>query len=322
MNEGADRFLLPAAAEMLPRPAQALQALTPEAGTRRYFRPQPECGWLLVVADAAPPHATALWLKGCGVRAPALQPGRRQHLPGRGEVWVYLAEDFGDELFSRRPDPVSYSALLQSWERFAFRPLPADHPQAALALDAALFRRELAMFLDRYAGAHRRRSLAPAEHQLWQTRLDALAAAAADGPQRTQHRDFHSRNLVHLHVPATRAEEIGWLDHQDLRRGPLYYDLASLWTDAYVDLPEAARRVLRSAVPAWGASHGISASAAEERFHLAALQRVLKALGTFGNLLAQGRTEYLPAEQRARAHALALFEARPDLHGELRELVA
>jgi hypothetical protein len=311
-----------AAAQMLPQPARVLFPLTPEASARRYFRPQPECGWLLVLSEAPPPQPTALWLAGCGVRVPALGPARRVAWRGRAEAWAYLAEDFGDALFCLRPEAASYSALLQSWERFAFRELPAGHPQAALALDAALFRRELAMFLECYVESHRRRALDETARRRWLEALESLAAAAAEGPQRLQHRDFHSRNLVHLHLPAARAEEIGWLDHQDLRRGPLYYDLASLWTDAYVDLPEAVRRLLQSAVPAWAASHGLSAEAAAERFHLSALQRVLKALGTFGRLLAQGRDEYLPAERRARAHALALLDARPARFGELRELVA
>ncbi len=311
-----------AAEVLLPDCAHDLQPLTPEAGARRYFRPRPECGWLLVLAETPPPHATALWLAGCGVRVPALGPSRRGPLGPRGEGWAYLVEDFGDALFCARPHAAAYSALLQSWERFAFRPLPAGHPQAAIALDAALFRRELTMFLERYCLEHRRRAASPEELAVWRGQLEALAAAAAEGPQCVQHRDFHSRNLVHLHLPATSAEEIGWLDHQDLRRGPLYYDLASLWTDAYADLPDSVRRLLRAAVPAWGASQGLSAAQAERRFHLSALQRVLKALGTFGNLLAQGRAEYLPAERRARAHALALFAARGDLFPELQDLVA
>lgn len=311
-----------AADALLPAPGAQLTPLTPEAGARRYYRPQPECGWLVVLSDAAPPQATALWLRGCGVRAPALGAAQRARLGAPAPGWAYLVEDLGDALFQTCPDPGSYSALLQSWERFAFRPLPADHPQSALALDAALFRRELGMFWERYVQAHRRRVLAEAPAARQRARLAELAEQAAAGPQCVQHRDFHSRNLVHLHRPAARIEEIGWLDHQDLRRGPLYYDLASLWTDAYVDLPEAVRRLLQSAIPAWGSSHDLSAAAAQERFHLCALQRVLKALGTFGNLLSLGRDEYRPAEERARRHALKLFDARPDLFPELRELVA
>jgi len=311
-----------AADALLPAPGAELRPITPEASARRYYRPAPECGWLLALSNQPPPQATTLWLRGCGVRAPSLGAARKGRLGAQAEGWAYLVEDLGDSLFQTCPDAASYSALLQSWERFAFRPLPAGHPQAGVALDAALFRRELGMFLERYVQAHRRRALADGQEEFLRGRLAELAEQAASGPQCVQHRDFHSRNLVHLHQPASRAEEIGWLDHQDLRRGPLYYDLASLWTDAYVDLPDAVRRLLQSAIPAWGSSHRLSPAAAQERFHLSALQRVLKALGTFGNLLAQGREEYRPAEARARRLALALFDARPDLFPELRELVA
>ncbi|MDA1260651.1 MAG: phosphotransferase [Planctomycetota bacterium] len=314
---------LRAAAALLPIAAESLHPLTPEAGARRYYRPTPECGWLIVISDAPPPHATALWLSGCDLRTPALaSPTRLAGGVSNRGGWAYLAEDFGDTLFCTLPDAGSYAALLAGWERFAFRPLPADHPQAALALDAALFRRELGMFLERWLQTWRRRALAADEVIAARAALDQLAHEAADGPQCMQHRDFHSRNLVHLHQPATRPGEIGWLDHQDLRRGPLYYDLASLATDAYVDLPEAVVRLLADAVPAWGASHGLSEEAARERFHYSALQRVLKALGTFGNLLAQGRDEYRPAETRALAHAHRLFAERPELCPELRTLMA
>lgn len=324
MNELLDPApeLRAAADALLPIPGTSLTPLTPEASARRYYRPQPENGWLLVMSNTPPPHATSLWLRGCGVRVPALGEARKVKVSATADGWTYLVEDLGDALFQTCPDPASYSALLQSWERFAFRPLPAEHPQAAVALDAALFRRELGMFLERYVQALRHRVLADGQEERLRGRLADLAAQASAGPQCTQHRDFHSRNLVHLHRPATHAEEIGWLDHQDLRRGPLYYDLASLWTDAYVDLPEAVRRLLLSAIPAWGSSHELSAAAAQERFHLCALQRVLKALGTFGNLLSQGRSAYAPAETRARLLALALFDARPDLFPELREWVA
>lgn len=311
------------AAALLPRAPAELRPLTPEAGARRYYRPAPECGWLLVHADAPPPHATALWLSGCGLRAPAIGAATRLAggLGGAGG-WAYLVEDFGDALFCTLPDAGAYAALLEGWERFAFKPLPAGHPQAELALDAPLFRRELGMFLEAWLQGWRRRALAAAEVAAARAALDRLAAAAAEGPQCVQHRDLHSRNLVHLHRPAQRPAEIGWLDHQDLRRGPLFYDLASLATDAYVDAPAAVARLLADAVPAWGASHGLGADEAQERFHLVALQRVLKALGTFGRLLGQGRAEYRPAEERALRHAHALCAARPDACPELAPLLA
>ncbi len=306
---------------LLPHPPAQLQALTPEAGTRRYYRPHPEQGWLLVISHTPAPHPTALWLQSCGVRVPALGAARPLAQGLQGNRWAYLVEDFGDMLFAGNPSAESYAALLESWERFTFKPLPAGHPQASLALDAPLFRRELGMFLERYVQAFRRRALEAEQLGAARTLLDALAVEAARGPQSMQHRDFHSRNLVHLHAPATRPEEIGWLDHQDLRRGPLYYDLASLVTDAYTDLGESVQRLLADAVPAWGVSSGLGQEEAQARFRITALQRVLKALGTFGNLLAQGRTEYAPAEARARAHALVLLQGEDDGFSALREWV-
>ena len=110
------------------------------------------------------------------------------------------------------------------------------------------------------------------------------------------------------------------IDHQDLRPGPLYYDLASLWTDAYVDLPDGVWPLLCAERRALAALHGLDGEEAAERFTATALQRVLKALGTFAMLLARGRSDYAPAERRARAAALALVDDAPQW-ARLRPLV-
>jgi aminoglycoside/choline kinase family phosphotransferase len=99
-----------------------------------------------------------------------------------------------------------------------------------------------------------------------------------------------------------------WIDHQDLRKGPLFYDLASLYTDAYVDLSNQIFSRIRTEVGLLGACFQLDAEEAQERFHFSALQRVLKALGTFGKLLNQERSSYTEAEERARAKALGLLD--------------
>ncbi len=298
--------LLALASSLLGAPVVTLEPLTAEAGDRRYLRPQPECGWLVVVADSPPPLPTTAWLARLGLRVPKVRSPRRLG-DGPGPRHAWLVEDLGDELLARRPDPRSWAAVLAGWERFAFRPLPEDHPRAAARLDGALFRRELRKTVERWLVGHRHVPLGAAARREVEAWCDALAEAAADGPDAVQHRDLHSRNLVHLHVPATTAAEVAWLDHQDLQRGPLFYDLASLATDAYVDLPtEVVERLLPDARDAWAASHGLDPAEAEVRYHTVALQRVLKALGTFGDLLGRGRREYVAAEARARRLAREL----------------
>ena len=127
--------------------------------------------------------------------------------------------------------------------------------------------------------------------------LDALAVMACEGPQALQHRDLHSRNvLIHQGTVAL-------IDHQDMQPGPLFYDLASLTTDAYIDLPEDVQTILRAERRRLGKIAGISPEETDLQYRRTALQRVLKALGTFGRLLTEGRVDYLAAEKRALGHA-------------------
>ena len=89
------------------------------------------------------------------------------------------------------------------------------------------------------------------------------------------HRDYHSRNLM-LH-----EGQLFIIDFQDARMGPDTYDLVSLLRDSYVDLPE---QTVDELIAYFLALKGESGAQRDfrQRFDLMALQRNLKALGTFG----------------------------------------
>ncbi|PCJ52778.1 MAG: hypothetical protein COA70_11375 [Planctomycetota bacterium] len=281
-----------------------LQELTPEAGARRYFRPVEDLAvpgldekqsevkkWLLVTSPDAAPFATTQFLQQRGVRTPQLGP----ICDG-----AYLVEDLGDRHLSDEPILIHYNAILDAWQPFAFEPLPAKHPNRDLALDEKLFQKELSIFISAYLEGFRGQEKVSEQVH---SDCDALAKIAAEGPSCLQHRDFHSRNFL---LP--EGKEPIWIDHQDLRRGPLFYDIASLYTDAYVDLPDQVFSRLRTEVGLLGACFQLDGEEALERFHFTALQRVLKALGTFGRLLQEGREDYAEAEERARGFALSLLD--------------
>jgi aminoglycoside/choline kinase family phosphotransferase len=71
------------------------------------------------------------------------------------------------------------------------------------------------------------------------------------------------------------------IDFQDARMGPDTYDLVSLLRDSYVDLPEQTVDELLAYFLALKGVTGQDPSF-RRRFDLMALQRNLKALGTFG----------------------------------------
>jgi aminoglycoside/choline kinase family phosphotransferase len=274
--------------------------LTPEASARRYARSEhPDTrGWLRVRSLTPAPIAITKFLLEIGVRVPRLGPA----IDG-----VYLVEDLGDVHLSHRPEPENYAALLAVHRRYFLAELPVGHPNRALALDVLLFRRELRMFADTaLTCTHGQQEPLPLHLEpLSQTRiraaLDTLAALAVEGPQALAHRDLHCRNVL-LH-----RGEVVLIDHQDMRRGPLFYDLASLHTDAYLDLAQPVMDQLEGEVLRLGDAAGLDQAASLRQWRRTALQRVLKALGTFAKLQAHGRADYAPAEQRARAHARRLF---------------
>lgn len=126
-------------------------------------------------------------------------------------------------------------------------------------------------FLEAYCGASISASARNELAEEWQALVGELAAE----PRVLCHRDYHSRNLMvvdgHLHV----------IDFQDARMGPDTYDLVSLLRDSYVELTD---EEMESLIDHFRAMHPTAQPASEfrRRFDLMALQRNLKALGTFG----------------------------------------
>lgn len=267
-----------------------MEALTPEAGDRRYFRPVEVNGWLEVKSLGPPPRATTDWLHQCGVRVPEI---------GADTADGYWVEDLGDIHLCHQPSAQNYRFLLGTWQRFGLRELPGDHPNAKLALDGELFERELWLSCEHWL-IPRLSTVDPEQLQLLCTRLALLASA---GPSATQHRDFHSRNVL---LP--KEGGIALIDHQDLRTGPVFYDLASLWTDAYLEIPPDCRALLRGSIEQLGNDFGLSGSELHHRFLFSALQRVIKALGTFGKLIANGRDDYEEPAGRAMEHFRHLLD--------------
>ncbi len=272
--------------------------LAAEASLRRYLRPlDPEPGgWLLVESPDPPPVETSEWLEERGVRVPRL---------GKVAEGRYLVEDLGDRLLAHAPTLDAYQTLWRAWESFAHTPLPSRLGNSALALDEGLFAEELALFKTCWVMDFRGIPLAPAEEAELDQACGNLAREAARGPGCVQHRDFHSRNVLLV------EDGVALIDHQDLRRGPLFYDLSSLMTDAYTPLPEGVAGFLGERFEILGRRYRLGPEEASERLHASSLQRALKALGTFGRLLAGGRDEYAEPEARVRQHALSLLTHSP-----------
>jgi aminoglycoside/choline kinase family phosphotransferase len=110
------------------------------------------------------------------------------------------------------------------------------------------------------------------------------------------------------------------IDFQDARMGPDTYDLASLLRDSYVDITD---RELDGFLAYFLAVQGSADPVAfRRRFDLMAVQRNLKALGTFGyQAAARGNPIYIQYMPRTLRYVRDNFEKYARF-GRLRDLLA
>lgn len=138
-------------------------------------------------------------------------------------------------------------------------------------------------------------------------------------PRVLAHRDYHSRNVMVVGPARTPGHRnLRVLDFQDARMGNVFYDLASLLRDSYVTLPEDMvedlRYAWRNAATAELRSAAGDPGAFAWRFDLAALQRNVKAIGTFGNQAHnRGKRIYLRFIPPTVAHLRGNFERNPPM---------
>ena len=144
-----------------------------------------------------------------------------------------------------------------------------------IAFDVEKLSWEMDFFTKHFLEAYRGVVLAEDARTALRTELGKLVGTLAAEPRVLCHRDYHSRNLM-LH-----NGRLYIIDFQDARMGPDTYDLVSLLRDSYVDLPE---QTVAELIAYFLALKGESGGEADfrRRFDLMALQRNLKALGTFG----------------------------------------
>jgi aminoglycoside/choline kinase family phosphotransferase len=146
-----------------------------------------------------------------------------------------------------------------------------------IAFDVEKLTWELDFFIKHFIEAYRGIVIPPVARDALRREFAGLIEWLASEPRVLCHRDYHSRNLM-LH-----GDQLYIIDFQDARMGPDTYDLVSLLRDSYVDLPEATvNELLAYFLAVKGTTGNEGEREFRQRFDLMALQRNLKALGTFG----------------------------------------
>jgi aminoglycoside/choline kinase family phosphotransferase len=173
---------------------------------------------------------------------------------------------------------------------------------------------ELDFFTKHFIEAYRGVVIAPSVKEELRREFSVVVESLASEPRVLCHRDYHSRNLM-LH-----AGELYIIDFQDARMGPDTYDLVSLLRDSYVDLPE---KTVSELLAYYLAVCGRTDEEREfrQRFDVMALQRNLKALGTFGyQTTARRNPVYIQYIPRTLRYVRSNLEQLPQF-GRLRDLL-
>ena len=214
-----------------------------------------------------------------------------------------------------------YRACQEMIAKFLAIPASPTAVWCRRSFDAERLAWELKFFQQHYLDAVLHLKLTATQEQAFTQESRALATALAGAARFFVHRDFHSRNIM------VYGDQLAVIDFQDARLGPAAYDLVSLCFDAYVPFTSATRRqLLDEGLAAIHRNLGADVFAeANELWRPMALQRQLKAIGSFGYLtLAKQRGDYLryvgPALKAIRDQDLA--DSRwPFLSGELLDLM-
>jgi aminoglycoside/choline kinase family phosphotransferase len=191
-----------------------------------------------------------------------------------------------------------------------------------IAFDVEKLSWELQFFVKHFLEAYRGAVLTSGEREALIGELLAIAEELAAEPRVFCHRDYHSRNLM-LH-----DGQLYIIDFQDARLGPDTYDLVSLLRDSYMDFSE---REIDELIAFFLALRGVGADRRgadveagtfRRRFDLMALQRNLKALGTFGfQTTARSNPVYIQYIPRTLAYVRGNME-RNRRFGPLREILS
>ena len=263
-----------------------------DASFRRYFRATFADGSTMVAMDAPPEHEDcrpfiriAALLHEAGLNAPQIiaQDLEQGFLLlsdlGTQTYLDVLGEGNADDLFREATD-----ALIK-WQL-------ASRPGVLPPYDEALLRRELNLFPDWYVARHLGLDLDEKQRAVLDGAFALILRSNLAQPAVYVHRDYMPRNLM-VSTPLP-----GILDFQDAVYGPISYDVASLFKDAFISWDE--ERVLDGAIRYWEKARksGLPVPADFGEFYRdfewMGLQRHLKVLGIFARIhYRDGKPKYL-----------------------------
>ncbi len=297
--------------------AQTVVPLTGDASDRRYFRVLVRDATPIVLAVHAGPidFSTMPFVSIARLFSEVPLPVPRI-LHHSDRLGILGLEDLGDVTLQAHlgaAEAAEHAALYRQAVGFIARLQDRgsdleseDYPPYRIAFDVEKLTWELEFFVKHYLLAYKGATPSAAERDALRHEWSSIVDELAGEPRVLCHRDYHSRNLM-LHHGSLYI-----IDFQDARLGPDTYDLVSLLRDSYVDLSPPQ---VDGLIAYFQAHKGGAATDEDEfrrRFDLMALQRNLKALGTFGYMTtSRNNTVYIQYIPRTLAYVRANLAKYP-----------
>jgi aminoglycoside/choline kinase family phosphotransferase len=304
--------------------------LTGDASDRKYFRIIPADGLSIVLAlHAGPIDFASLPFANVGAlmqQIPLPVPVILGHSDALG---IVALQDLGDVTLQAHLGAAPASehaalyrqavALIEQLQRRGGELQSDDYVPYRIAFDVEKLTWELEFFARHFIEGYRGSVLSPAEHGALASEWRSIVEELSGEARVLCHRDYHSRNLM------LSDGSLYIIDFQDARMGPDTYDLVSLLRDSYVDITDRDLDELIAYFLALKTRDAAPAAAEDgfrRRFDLMALQRNLKALGTFGyQTITRGNTVYIQYIPRTLRYAKTNLEKYPRF-ARLREILA
>jgi aminoglycoside/choline kinase family phosphotransferase len=308
-------------AKTLPGRTFSLAPASADASFRRYFRATLDDGSTRIIMDAPPSHEDC---------RPFLHVAQLFHAAGAHVPEVFaqdleqgflLLSDLGSTTYLAALTAENANALYADALGALAAIQKASRPGVLPEYDRALLLRELMLFPEWYVARHKGVTLTDAEMAELLSVFESILAVNLAEPQVFVHRDYHSRNLMASSplgsaagpsqgTPGPHGGQLeaegssrglktpGVLDFQDAVYGPITYDLASLFKDAYIHWEE--EQSLDWLVRYWeiGRTLGLPVRPDFNDFHrdyeFMGAQRHIKVLGIFARLYHRdGKDGYL-----------------------------
>lgn len=277
---------------LFPDESFSLAPASADASFRRYFRATFD-DRTLIVMDAPPPHENCV---------PFLHIARMFEEAGTHVPHVYaqdlaqgflLLSDLGNTTYLQALTTENAKQLYSEAVDALIKIQLASKRNELPPYDEALLRREMNLFPEWYIPRHLGIDLSEKQSAKLAEVFQRVVANNLAQPGVYVHRDYHSRNLMYV-----EHNNPGILDFQDAVYGPITYDLASLFKDAYIRWEEA--QVIDWLIRYWEKArkaglpvHG-DFSAFYRDFEWMGVQRHLKVLGIFARLYHRdGKEAYL-----------------------------